>query len=67
MSHEMLRVTKASAEQLDLAMAGIVGGGLLIAILMFLLLKWSRKKEAERGKARRARTRSSPRARRRSG
>jgi hypothetical protein len=66
MSHELFRVSEATPAQLDLAMGGIVGGGLVLVVLFYLLLNWSQRKEARRGKERRPRSTPARRVRRRS-
>lgn len=58
MSHELLRLPNASPEQLDLAMGILVGGVLVMALFLFFLLRWSKRKEARRGQAPRSRRRS---------
>ena len=67
MSHELLRLPNASPDHLDLAMGILVGGGLVMALFLFFLLKWSKRKEAQRGKeVRSGVAKGSRRARRRS-
>jgi hypothetical protein len=66
MSHELLRLPNASPDQLDLAMGILVGGGVVMALFLLLLLKWSQRKEAQRHREVRPRVaKGSRRARRR--
>lgn len=50
MSHVLLRLPNASPEQLDVAMGILLGGGLLMALFLIFLLKWSKRREALRHK-----------------
>ena len=63
----MFRLAKASPEQLNLAMGVMVVGGLVLVLLLCVLVTWSKRKEAARGRTGKARAASARRAKGRSG
>lgn len=54
MSHVLQRLPEASPAQLDVAMGMLVGSALVMALLLFFLLRWTRRKK--RGATRESRT-----------